>query len=379
MGLRDIPRPEGYPRGLPPPNRLQRHIHGPYATRRNAVIAALYLTGFPAEQKWATRLAECCSTAGIYFEPENGNPRPWLARCHSRLCSFCGRGRRRNVAEQLHQLVKRMEEPKHIVLTRKSRTTSLREQLDEFRVAFAKLRRDPQWKSRCKGGVYTLEIKRNPDTGTWHPHAHVIADMTYIPQKMLARIWSKYMPGGHNVWIRQVTSSKNAAWEISKYVGTPPPSDAWPAKATVEFARATHGVRMLQSFGNCHGKAVTADQEAPAKKPDALYIPIPAVAYLASTGIPVAQDLAALMWSRWPFLRSYLEEYCPESIHCDRLQTNDVLTCPRPPPIGEGRYGPLTDPDAQARLDNSLHLTCLLWLGMRNSGDLELPSEPEEE
>lgn len=363
--------PPRWPSTLPAETKLQKHVLRPHRTRTIAVLDALQSTGLEHHDRWAHRLGACCRTGFLHVHPDTGHTRPWFLKCRSRLCPFCGKGRSAQVADAIHAIVDAMEHPKHVTLTYRSRPHSLRQQLRDMRRALAQLRRHPEWKRRVAGGVYTVEITRNAQTGLWHPHLHLLIDSAYFPQPLLARLWGEVMEGGENVWIRQVLNSRNAAWEISKYVGKPPPAESWPIPATVAYAEAVHGMRMLQTFGASHGKRLPDENPHPDVKPQGKYISIPALAYMANCGEPVAMDLAALCWSAFPRLRTYLEDVCPAATQADALQTNPVLRCPRPPLLRPGDYGPLLDPADQASLETALDLTTLLWFGMVDAGEID--------
>ena len=357
---------------MPRQTDLQRHLHQPHTAQRTAIISALADTHDLKLMRAANRLAGCCTTALLVHDPESGQVRPWLPRCGSRLCPFCGKGRSARVAEQLHEHIQGMESPRHITLTFRSRKDPLSNQLQQMRAAFCRLRRHKDWTSRVTSGLYTIEVTRNIETGLWHPHLHVIVDGKYFPQALLAKLWSEVMDGGQHVWITKVDSTKNAAWELAKYVGKPPAAKGWTPAAIVEFAMATARTRMMQTFGTLHGKAMPETEEDPADPPETRFASIARIAYLASTGIPLAQDLAALLWSRWPMLRSYLQSKCPDACTAEVLQSNPGLECPRPPPLGNGRWAPHTDPNVLATLDNAIDLTLLLAWAAEDSGHLHL-------
>lgn len=360
-----------WPVGIPSESKLQKYVLAPHRTRTIAIMEALLDTPSPEHHRWAVRLAGCCQTGFLHVDADTGHTRPWFLKCHSRLCPFCGKGRAVEVADAVHAIVESMEHPKHVTLTYRSRTDSLSQQIRDMRTALSHLRRHPEWKRRVKGGVYTIEITRNAETGLWHPHLHLLIDSTYFPQPLLVRLWSDVMEGGENVWIRQVLSTQNAAWEISKYIGKPPPAELWPMSATVDYADAVHRTRMLQTFGSSHGKRLPDENPHPDPKPAGDYISIPALAYLANCGEPVAMDLAALCWSAFPRLRLYLEDICPAAVETDVLQTNPVLHCPRPPPLKPGHYGPMTDPTDLQSLETALDLTTLLWFGKVLTGEID--------
>jgi len=372
------PEPK-WPRTLPAPSKLQTHIHHPHRRRQTAIVAALASSIFPDQHRQAGRLADCCRSAFLMHDPDTSRVRTWLTKCGSRLCPFCGKARSARIAEQIHDLLKSMSTSRHLTLTYRSRDTDLGRQLNELRAAFAKLRRHPEWISRVKGGVYTIEITRNAETGQWHPHLHVITHGSYFPQPLLAKLWSEHMDGGLHVWITIVKQTQSAAWELAKYVGKPPAAEGWPAESIRSYATAVNGARLLQTFGDLHGRPAPEPDEPPTPEPNARSVSIPRIAYLASTHVPVAEDLVALVWTRYPFLRGYLEEVAPHATTAEDLQTNDGLHCPRPPMLPDGRYGPIINRDVLAQLDNALDLTLLLFYTYDDAGELELmPVDVEE-
>jgi len=358
-----------WPSDLAPQTRLQYHLHRPHLQRWTRIINALWQWADPRERAWAARLANCCSTALIAQEEASGKVWPWLARCGSRLCPFCGRGRARRVSLQLAAIIGQFKQPKHIILTYRSNDQPLRQQLVTLRKALCKLRRHPEWKRRVAGGVYTIEITRNPSTGLWHPHLHIVVDAEYFPQPLLAKLWADAMPEGGHVWIRQVNDTAVACNEIAKYVGQAPRLDDWPDVAIVHFAQAVHGTRMLQCFGNAIKHAPPEPDEPKAEPPDTFTLSIPQIAYAANAGVLVCQDLVSLVWSRWPILRSYLDAAAPEWCHGGQLRTNPALYCEPPSTLPNGRTAPHAARKTLEALDTALDLTMLLLRGLIKAGE----------
>lgn len=368
-----------WPETLGKPTKLQKHLLGPHQARSTATIGAFLGTGEQHHRSWAQLLANCCRTAWIAVDSTTSTSRPWILRCGSRLCSFCGRGRSARVAEQVHRLVRTMKEPKHLVLTWRTRSDPLSDQFRGLRAALTQLRHRPQWQNRVRGGVYTLEAKRKPATRMWHVHLHLIIDSSYFPQPLLSKLWRECVDDGSIVYIRQITSTKAASWEISKYVGKPPNSLDWIPSATVAYADAVHRTRLLQTFGCYHGHKLPQGDEPPTEQPQAEFINIPGLAYLAAAGEPIAMDLAAIVWSRWPMYRSYLEAVCPVSTATDQLQTSSYLSCPLPKRSADDRWLPHTDPADLAALDTALFNTCQLWFTMLATGHLDLARGPPDQ
>lgn len=352
--------------------RLARHIHAPHKARRDRVLRALWETGKEREKNWAFRLAQCCSTGLVAQDKSTGKVWPWLNRCGSRLCPFCGRGRARRITNQLVSAISSFSEPKHLILTARSNNTPLRDQLAQLRLAFKKLRRHPEWTKRVRGGIYAIELTRNPATGLWHPHLHVLVDSTYFPQQMLVRLWSEAVGDTAHPWIRRIESRAKACREISKYVGQLPSLDSWPDSAIVEYAHAVHRVRMLQSFGKAYAPVLPDAEEKPAEKPDTWTVSLSQLTNAAAAGVAVAVDLCRLMWSRWPMLRRYIDARAPPLGVDVPLETNPGLRCPLPPTLRNGLVGAITDPEDLQALDDGLELTMLLLRGQVDAGLLNL-------
>lgn len=372
MALRPEPGYARWPKSLPAQTALQKCLHAPHRRQRTAIVAALTNTNYPDMNRIGARLADCCTTALIRHSANASSTRPWLPRCGSRLCPFCGRSRSARIAEQLQAHIETMKAPRHITLTFRSRTEDLGVQLNMLRAAFSKLRRHKEWAKRVTGGLYTIEITRNAQTGLWHPHLHVVVDGEYFPQPLLAKLWSQHMPGGEHVWITKVDASRNAAWELAKYVGKPPDAEHWTALAILHFAMATQGTRMLQTFGNLHGVKLPEPDEKPAEQPDDRFVSVPHVAYMAAQGQPHCMDIAALLWARWPMFRHYLEETCPVACNATALQVYDQLPFPRPPPLDKGRYAPYSSRADVDALDMALDYTLLSAFCEVDAGRLQL-------
>lgn len=300
-----------WPSDLRRPTQLQKSLHKHDLDHRRRIILALWRSYSPGDKRRASRLNECGSAARTYVDPDAGKVRPWLSRCKSRLCPFCGRNRAARVADQISDLIRTMAQPKHITLTYRSNDDLLTVQLDMLKQAFRRLRGTAAWKRIVKGGVYTVEVTRNPDTDRWHPHLHIVVDADYFPVKQLAYLWSTFMPGGRNVWIKPVADAHGMAWEMAKYVGKPPNTRDWPAPSIVQYAHGVIGHRLLQTFGAYYNKELTDKLEKPAQAPREYFVNIPRLAWLAGQRFEPARRLASLIKRRWPIFAEYIDEVAP--------------------------------------------------------------------
>ena len=375
----DLPRNSTaatWPKSLPAQTRLQRHLHQPYKAQRTAIVAALNHSPYPDDTKTARRLAECCNTVFVIHDPTGGKTSPWMPRCQCRLCPFCGRGRTAKVAAKVLPLISGLKVARHITLTYRSRQQDLGRQLNDLRAAFTKFRKHPMVASRIRGGVYSIEITRDVETELWHPHLHVLYDGDYFPQKLLSSLWRQHMRGGIITWITKVDDNNAAAWEISKYVNKPPPAAAWPAAAIRSYAHAVRSTRMLQTFGTLHNRKVDSADTPPDPKPEVKMVNVARIVHLATTAVPLAQDLVTLLWIRWPMLRTYLFSIAPTDCQAEQLLVNPDMRLPRPPRGPPGKPLPALTPDERDDIDQALDVTLLLWTAADQAGQLDvIPQE----
>ncbi|GAH35647.1 unnamed protein product, partial [marine sediment metagenome] len=89
---------ETWPPTLVMPTSLQESVHESHWPARTRILKALAAGFRKRETSTAARLNDCCRGAAFYIDPERGKVRPWMARCHHRLCPFCAVARSLNVS-----------------------------------------------------------------------------------------------------------------------------------------------------------------------------------------------------------------------------------------------------------------------------------------
>jgi hypothetical protein len=154
-----------------------------------------------------------------------------------------------------------MDSPRFVTLTLKHKREPLFLTLARLRASFAQLRRNPIWTSAVVGGVYSIEVKRNADTGCWHAHVHAITDGTFLAQKRLSDAWLHVTGDSMIVDIRAVRSRRDVVSYVTKYISKPADLSGWPRECVEEYARDMSGVRCVQTFGNCHGRRVEPEDD----------------------------------------------------------------------------------------------------------------------
>ncbi len=301
-----------WPQWLQKPNTLQTSLFGKLLDQQRRIIVCLYNSPYKSEHRHAVKMSQCCSSARVYIDPDSGQVRPWMNLCRSRMCPYCGKGRSAKIQQSLYELIVKMKQPKHLTLTYRSNDRPLSEQLRKLKYAFKRLRNAADWKKKVVGGVFTVEVTRNAETGKWHPHLHIVVDSDYLPQKRLVYLWSKYMPGGKNVWIRPVDNAHGMGWEMAKYIGKAPNTRDWTLAAVKEYFHASSGARFVQCFGQYSKHRLNVKRDKPEKPADAYYVSIRRIVRLARHGVPIATDLAVLIRRRWPLFGSYITHELPK-------------------------------------------------------------------
>jgi hypothetical protein len=297
---------------LPNQNQLQDAIHGPHLAERDRAIEVLWNAPEKHLKRAAVRMAGCGSHVDFYIDQDSGQIRRYTHNCKSRLCPHCARKRTARVAEQMDTVVEPMKFPRHLVLTVKSTNTPLRGQMKDLRKWFTELRKKPFVKKALIGGVYTMESTINERTGLWHPHLHIIYDGAYMPQMHLRKLWHSITGGSDVVWIEQAKDKHGLVLELCKYIGKPQDSEHWTDTQFIDYARAIHGVRMVQTFGKVAKQIVEDDAEEEARKADIWTISLAKICWLAEQDNKASVKLLVLMAQRWPDLARYLYQRCPQ-------------------------------------------------------------------
>lgn len=200
----------------------------------------------------AERIAACCCCP-LYVLTSGAKLALVPGLCRDRLCPTCARRRSRDVFHRLHAEVGKMDAPRFITLTLRHKREPLFLTLARLRASFRELRRSRLWSDSTAGGVYSIEVKRNAETGCWHAHIHVIADGHFIAQARLSALWKIITGDSCVVDIRAIRSKRDVAIYVTKYISKPADVLSWPAAAVHEYARDMAGVRAVHTFGKHHG------------------------------------------------------------------------------------------------------------------------------
>ena len=221
-----------------------------FAEAQERVAVALDGAGRREE---ASRVRNCCQTFRAYKAYCCGDTIAFPYSCGHRLCPLCMRRRSAFLRDRiLHDFLPKMKHPVHIVLTVENVEHIDKDYFSWLRNCFTKLRHRKVFEE-CSGGVYSIETSYNLEVGTWHVHLHVLADVPWIDQGDLSRVWER-ITGSCVVWISAVgfrgsQTLAEAAKEIAKYI-VKPGEFLLDSDLVDEYLTAVRSMRLLQPFGD---------------------------------------------------------------------------------------------------------------------------------
>lgn len=198
------------------------------------------------------RHQQCGSQAWVQYSPSRTTRRIISNTCKLRVCPACRRAIQQSLADRLWWAIgePKKNEWKFVTLTLKHSSAPLDHQLAFLKKSFRKLRQRKLWRTHVQHGWALLELARNEETNTWHPHLHCIVRCNYIPQASLSKAWESITHGSKIVDIRIVKNSKQAAKYVAKYVGKPPDESVLTnLELASEYYHAIKGSRLLIGFG----------------------------------------------------------------------------------------------------------------------------------
>lgn len=263
---------------------------GPLLDESERRLMAMIASRDPDASAIARKLSACCRNPMLvtvddgarYFITEN--------RCKSRVCPRCSQIRAKQLSHRISALIHRMDAPRFLTLTVRSTDAPLADQVKYLRRRFAAMRRTPQWTKHVTCGVYTLEITHNALTNQWHPHLHAIIDGSYWPHRDLLTLWEGVVHDQAGVDIRAVHGVRKLANYLAAYVAKSCDLSKLPSGKLAEWAVATHGLRLAQTFGRLQ---ICKPQTEPAEPPilSNIMIDLNRLAYDASWGNQTASAI----------------------------------------------------------------------------------------
>ena len=238
----------------------QQTRFGEHASARCNLITRLQRHDSPASNRLASRLSDCCSAPVVTVHGNDDEIRIREKRCKCRLCPLCRKERARACFLRTLAIVHKLDSARFLTLTLQHSKTPLVDQIRRLKDAFTALRRTVEFRRHVVGGVYTIEVKWNEATETWHPHLHAIIDGTFWRQSAISDLWYSITKDTFRVDIRQCYSDSQLTSYITSYVSKSDDVRRFPTAQIVEWAEAVAGMRLIQTFGSCHGLAADEDE-----------------------------------------------------------------------------------------------------------------------
>jgi hypothetical protein len=280
----------------------QLKLFGRDMAERESILVAFGMSAHPGLLRRASNIAFCCRSPLVYADTR-GRPVLSLQTCKDRMCPRCQRARGQQVAKKVEALVTRYNAPRLLTLTLKHRGTEpLRFMLDRLARAFRTLRASPFWKRNVTRGVYTVEVTWNKERQEWHAHLHTIIDGEFMRQQEIKKLWEDITLDSTIVDIRAVHDRARQAKYISTYVAKPCDGANWDAEQLCEFALATHGRRMVHTFGKSHGKPIEAESTENKPKISSPLCSLRSLLVEAAGGCPIAARALCILpklGNRW--------------------------------------------------------------------------------
>ena len=193
--------------------------------------------------------------------------------CRDRLCPMCAwrRSRRNAIALQRAVDYRKQQRPdgRWILVTltiRNVDSNDIANSLDILVHAWDNLRHRREWERCFIGGARSIEITRNQETGTYHPHLHALLECCdsyysdqYLTHARLLDYWrdavsvyTGFYDRDLRVDLRAADAREDAVGsvrEVSKYILKSTPLLEAPLEDLDELAAAVHGRRLVAYTG----------------------------------------------------------------------------------------------------------------------------------
>lgn len=200
------------------------------------------------------RFCTCGDAAWVVQDPSDSDIyRVQANYCRDRFCLPCSQTRSRLIAANLADKIQQGKY-RFITLTLKTGQEPLTESLDRLYDCFRRLRRRRLWQACIIGGVAFTEVNYNAETNRWHPHLHIVAQGSYMPQKLLSQDWHVVTGDSYVVDVRMINDSDKAVAYVTKYASKPLSNTYLNRPDRLDEAiRALSGRRLVTAFGSWRG------------------------------------------------------------------------------------------------------------------------------
>lgn len=185
-------------------------------------------------------------------------------RCSLKFCPNCNWMISRKRLQLISLWVKRIAQPKHVVLTARNTERFTGATIAKFQRALARLQRTKLFRA-VEGGCASLEVT-NEGRG-WHLHAHLLLNVRWINGFELGAAWAKQI--GQDFAIVKVIDARTMDYlgELCKYVCKPNEMAYWAPSEIAAFIIAIRRKRFFKTFGTLYNFRSAVAAELRALKP----------------------------------------------------------------------------------------------------------------
>lgn len=250
----------------PEDDPCQSFIHSGWFQIRRRIDASLGRIQAPDARR--RRFRDCGSSATIYRNTATGELKVKASWCHDRFCQVCAGQRARHIAAVVSQQLAHRR-PLMITLTLADTSPGLTDALNRLYAGFRQLRATAIWRQHISGGVAFLEVKYSDRGHRWHPHLHIIAEGSYIPQSVLSATWHGITGDSFIVHITREADHEGARSYCTKYASKPLNGSFSGNDQLLDDAiRSLRGRRLCATFGSWRGVKLSDETPLPDENDD---------------------------------------------------------------------------------------------------------------
>jgi len=153
--------------------------------------------------------------------------------------------------ESVEWWAQRIDQPKHVVLTRRNSAALTAGDVRTFKRNFSRLRRR-KFARNWRGGFWRLEVT-NEKRG-WHLHLHALVDCAWIDSGKLASEWADCIGQEFSIVKVKDVHCRDYLAEVTKYTVKGTQLASWSPAEIAMFLDAFSGQKTFGVFGSLHGK-----------------------------------------------------------------------------------------------------------------------------
>lgn len=169
--------------------------------------------------------------------------------CRLRWCPICSKARYNFIRQETRSYLLSIRKPKFLTLTMRHSDIPLSDQIKALYRHFRLFRQHKGLKSRIRGGVWFLQVKRGKNSGQWHPHLHCILDSDYIDKVALSADWQQTTGDSFVVDIRAIKDPGKVSDYVSRYAASPCRMSNFEESDRYEIFSVLHGRRLCGVWG----------------------------------------------------------------------------------------------------------------------------------